>query len=142
MDKLIQLYNRLSDSGVKLFSWDLDEKKAITLEMNENYAIFMDFDNIESKREETVIAFHEAGHTATGATHKVCSPYDLVEKHEYKAWKWAIQNYFSENVLNNAFADGYTEIWSLAERFDVTPDFMRKAICWYTHGNLATDLYF
>ena len=26
--------------------------------------------------------------------------------------------------------------------FGVTEEFMRKAVCWYTHGNLATELYF
>ena len=44
--------------------------------------------------------------------------------------------------LDVAVADGYTDIWSLAEHFGVTEDFMRKAVCWYTHGNLATELYF
>ena len=43
--------------------------------------------------------------------------------------------------LDNAVADGYTDIWSLAEHFNVTPDFMRKAVCWYTYGNLDVDYY-
>ena len=59
-----------------------------------------------------------------------------------KAWKWAVQNYISEEDLDNAVAEGYTDIYSLAEHFGVTEDFMRKVVCWYTHGNLATELYF
>ena len=104
--------------------------------------IFIDFDNVASSSEEAVIVAHEGGHAFTGATHKVCSPFDLVEKHEHKAWKWAVKNYISEEDLDNAVAEGYTDIYSLAEHFGVTEDFMRKVVCWYTHGNLATELYF
>ena len=44
--------------------------------------------------------------------------------------------------LDEAIAQGCTEIWELAERFGVTEQFMRKAVCYYVHGNLATELYF
>jgi len=37
---------------------------------------------------------------------------------------------------------GCTDLWMLAEHFGVTEGFMRKVVCWYTHGNLAADLYF
>ncbi|WP_312280346.1 hypothetical protein [Oscillibacter sp.] len=46
------------------------------------------------------------------------------------------------NKLDEAVADGCTDIWSLAEYFEVTEEFMREAICWYTHGNMAAELYF
>ena len=45
-------------------------------------------------------------------------------------------------LVDDAIADGCTELWELAERFGVTEDFIRKAVCCYVHGNLATDLYF
>lgn len=76
------------------------------------------------------------------ATHEVNSPFDLVAKHEYKADKWAIERALSVDELDDAVAEGHTEIWDLAEYFGVTEDFMRKAVCWYTYGNLATELYF
>lgn len=44
--------------------------------------------------------------------------------------------------LNEAVSQGHTEIWELAEYFEVTEDFMRKAVCYYTHGNLATECSF
>ena len=112
------------------------------MEVDGTYGVFMDFDNIQSSKEEAAIVAHEGGHASTGATHKVCSPIDLVEKHEYKAWKWAVKNYITEDELDDAVANGHTDIYSLAEYFGVTEDFMRKAVCWYTHGNLDTDLYF
>lgn len=48
----------------------------------------------------------------------------------------------SEQELDEAISDGHTEMWDLADYFHVTEDFMRKAVCWYTYGNLATELYF
>ena len=65
--------------------------------------------------------------------------------HTIKAMEdWFETNYkfVSEKELDEAIADGHTEIWDLAEYFGVTEDFMRKAVCWYTYGNLATELYF
>ena len=142
MDKLIRLYQELTFNGIHLFTWDINHEKAATLELNGEYAIFMDFDNIRTYREETVVLAHESGHCFTGATHKVSSPLDLVEKHEYKAWKWAVQKLIPVDALDDAVANGYTTLWELAEFFGVTEDFMRKAVCYYTYGNLACDLYF
>ena len=45
-------------------------------------------------------------------------------------------------VISEAIADGCTEVWELAERFEVTEDFVKKAVCYHVHGNLATQLYF
>lgn len=142
MDKLISMYDCLSKQGVGLYVWDLGQQKAATLEMGGDYAMAVDFDNIDSLAEETVVVYHEAGHIMTGATHKVASSQDLIERHENKAWKWAVEHLISADELNSAVAAGHTEIWDLAEQFGVTEEFMRKAVCYYTNGNLATDLYF
>ena len=141
MDRLLALYHKLNSAGARFYTWDLMGDPAATLEVEGSYGIFMDFDEIKDSAEEAVVVAHEGGHFSTGATHKVSSPYDLVEKHEYKAWKWAVQNLISAEELDNAVASGYTSIWSLAEHFNVTPDFMRKAVCWYTYGNLDVDYY-
>ena len=142
MDRLLVLYQKLNQSGTKFYMWDLKEDKAVTLEVGGAYGIFMDFDNIASSCEEAAVVAHEGGHASTGATHKVCSPFDLVGKHEYKAWKWAVQNYITVEDLDEAVAEGHTELWDLAEYFGVTEEFMRKVVCWYTYGNLNTELYF
>ena len=142
MDKIIPLYDELNRSGVRFYHWSMDDLAAATIEMDGQYGVFMDFDNIETSAQELVIVAHEGGHISTGATHHLGSPYDLVEKHEYKADKWAIQRLISEEELDQAVADGCTELWQLADHFGVTEPFMKKAVCWYTHGNLASELYF
>jgi hypothetical protein len=75
---------------------------------------------------------HEAGHCATGCTHKVSSSLDLVAKHEYKADRWAIERYLPFNDINAAVKDGHTETWDLADYFNVSEKFIRKALHYYT----------
>ena len=64
------------------------------------------------------------------------------QKHENRADKWAIQTLIPRDALDSAVAGGCTDLWSLAEHFSVTEELMRKAVCWYTYGNLNADLYF
>ena len=142
MNKIISLYNELNRAGVRFYHWDMDDVQAATIEQEGQYGVFMDFGNIRTDAEELVVVAHEGGHISTGATHRVDSPYDLVEKHEYKADKWAIQRLIPEEALDEAVAGGCTELWQLAEHFGVTEEFMKKAVCWYVHGNLAAELYF
>lgn len=42
-----------------------------------------------------------------------------------------------KDELDLAVAAGHTEIWDLAELFNVTEPFMRKATWWYQNRNLA-----
>ena len=64
------------------------------------------------------------------------------QRHENRADKWAVTALIPVDALDDAVADGCTEVWELAERFQVTEEFVRKAVCWYVHGNMAAELYF
>mgnify|MGYP006973121726 CR=1 FL=1 len=148
MENLNDLYQWLIEQGVLIFERQLpftqDNCHALTIHLNvqNTWGIFVDKDRLITAAAEKSAVLHESGHYATGATHSISSPIDLVEKHEYSADKWAIQRAFSAEELDLAVAEGYTTLWDLADYFGVTEDFMRKAVCWYTHGNLAADLYF
>lgn len=91
---------------------------------------------------ERVHLAHELGHCATGSFYNIYAAVDSRRRHEYRADKWAIETLIPVEALDDAIAGGLTEMWELAERFGVTEEFMRKAVCYYVHGNLATDLYF
>ena len=54
----------------------------------------------------------------------------------------AIQKLVPVDELEDAISLGYSEPWELAEYFDVTEDFIKKAVCYYTNGNVASELYF
>lgn len=91
--------------------------------------------------QERVHLLHELGHCATGSFYNRHAAVDSRQRHEYRADKWAIQKLISVDALDAAIAEGCTEVWELAERFGVTEDFVRKAVCYYVHGNLATEFF-
>ena len=95
-------------------------------------AVFLDFSKIRSTRLLRGVCYHELGHAATGALHKVDSPYELVERSEYRANRWAAQHYLKESDFRNAFKDGCTELWQLAEYFDLPESDIQKALTYWT----------
>lgn len=130
MVELNSLYEDMDAQNVGFYTYDVGEEKSVTLEMNDKYAIFLDF-RVQSIPEMKWILAHELGHCATGCTHKVSSPLDLVEKHEYKANKWAIERYIPFDQICQALKEGYTEKWQLAEHFDMPESFIEKALDYY-----------
>lgn len=141
--KIDSLYQWLDEQNVYVIDRHLDmsstDTKAVTIHLmgTNDWGIFVDRQKMKNSAEEYCTMLHESGHYATGTTHKVYSPYDLISRHEYRANKWAIRCAVPAEELAAALAAGYTEVWSLAEYFGVTEDFMKRAISWYAHGNFA-----
>ena len=120
------------------------DTRAVTIRLNADgaFGIFLDRARLPCRRDEYSVLLHESGHVATGATHAVSSPFDLVQKHEYSADKWAAQAAVTADELDEAVAAGHTELWDLAEHFGVSEALMRKIVCLYTYGNVSSELYF
>ena len=92
--------------------------------------------------QERVHLAHELGHCVTGSFYNIYAAVDSRRRHENRADKWAVRQVIPVDALDDAIAGGCTELWELAEKFGVTENFIRKAVCLYVHGNLATELYF
>lgn len=108
-----------------------------TLRDRDRYAVFLDFTKIPSLRLLRGICYHELGHVATGALHKVDSPFELVERSEYRANRWSAEQYLPESEIREAFAAGYTEPWQLAEYFDLPERDIRQALTyWADHRGI------
>ena len=95
------------------------------------YAVFLDFAKIPSTRVLRGVCCHELGHAATGALHKVDSPFELVERSEYRAARWVAENYLTAELFREAFAAGCTELWQLAEFFDLPEDCVETALTYW-----------
>ncbi len=91
MNNIASVYEDLSLSSTPIFPREIGKEKATTIGMNNRFAIFIDEYAIQSTVEYNCVIAHEAGHAMTGTTHQVCSPLDLISRHEYRADKWAIQ---------------------------------------------------
>ena len=103
--------------------------------------IGIDRSDMNDAEEKTQLA-HEIGHCETGSFYSRYVKVDSRQRHENRADKWAVRRLISEDDLDNAVAEGHTELWDLADYFGVTEDFIKKAVCLYTHGNIAAELYF
>lgn len=96
------------------------------------YAIFLDFTKIHDLRRMRAVCIHELGHAATGALHKIDSPFELVERSEYRADRWAAEHFLPAEDFRAAFAAGYTEPWQLAEYFDLPEGEIKKALTYWS----------
>ena len=95
------------------------------------YAVFLDFSKIRSTRLLRGVCCHELGHAATGALHKVDSPYELVERSEYRADRWVAEHFLTQDDFREAFRSGCRELWQLAEYFDMPEDDVQKALTYW-----------
>ena len=137
------LYGLAQQQNIPIFAFPLPNTGSMSL-MDEQGRCFigMDAGVRDGGAQERVHLSHELGHCVTGSFYHRSAAVDGRQRHENQANKWAIQTLIPVDDLDRAVAEGCTEIWELAERFGVTEDFVRKAVCLYVHWNLATELYF
>ena len=114
---------------------------SLSAPLGDGYAIALDPWKLGTIAQETVCLAHELGHCETGSFYNQYAALDVRQRHENRADKWAIRRLVPEDDLDVAMADGCNTIPALADRFGVTEPFMAKAVCWYTHGNLAVEMY-
>lgn len=103
-----------------------------TIRDGEQYAVFLDFSQIPSMRLLRGICCHELGHAATGALHKLSSPYELAERSEHRAVRWTAENYLTAQAFQQAFSQGLTELWQLSEYFDLPEQDVAQALRYWT----------
>lgn len=139
----IELYQEAEDSSIPIMVLDIPQTGSMCIQAESGRCyIGMDYGILPDEANRRVHLAHELGHCKTGAFYNRWAAQDVRRKHENRADKWAIQRMIPEDALDDAVAEGHTELWDLAEHFGVTEGFMRKAVCWYTYGNLAAELYF
>lgn len=142
MTDLIQLYDYAEEQEIDVDWFPMSRAVSLSMPLPDgHYSIAMDPWKMDTIALETVLLGHELGHCETGSFYNRWAARDLRQRHENHADKWAIARLVPAQELDEAVADGCGDLWSLAERFGVTEDFMRKAVCWYLHGNLDVEHY-
>ena len=126
MFALSDFYHYCRQHGVEVIPYAGVPQPGATIRDRGEYAVFLDFTKIRSARLLRGVCCHELGHLATGSLHKVDSPYELSGRSEYRARRWTVENYLTEEDFRCAFADGCTELWQLAEYFDMP----EKDVAW------------
>lgn len=137
-----KLYDQAAQLNIPIVTFPIPHNRSMSVMEGEQCYIGMDESVLDGGTAERVHLGHELGHCATGSFYNIYAPLDLRQRHENRADKWAIGQLIPVDALDDAVAAGYTTLWDLAEYFGVTERFMRKAVCLYTHGNVAAELYF
>ena len=141
--KTTDLYQEAKDTDIPILILDIPKTGSMCMQSESGRCyIGMDYGVLPEESVRRVHLAHELGHCKTGAFYNRWAARDVRKKHENRADKWAVNKLIPVDELDQAVADGHTELWDLEDHFGVTEEFMRKAVCWYTHGNLAAELYF
>ena len=137
------LYDLARQQNIEVLTHPLPQTGSLSV-MLEGGRCFVGLDRsvCDGATQERVHLSHELGHCVTGSFYNIYAAVECRQRHENRADKWAISTLIPVEDLDEAVAQGCTEIWELAEWFQVTEEFMRKTVCYYVHGNLAAELYF
>lgn len=101
---------------------------AKTIRDDKLYGIFLNERAYNSDAERFVALAHEKGHCDTGAVYTTLTPLITKEQCETKAWRSSVYEHITLNALIDAFEDGCTNVYELANHFGFTEDFMRHAL--------------
>lgn len=141
--EITALYEFARQQNIEVLPFPMEKNGSMSIQMEDGLCVIgMDDSVRDGGIQERVHLGHEIGHCVTGSFYSVHTAIDCRQRHENKADKWAIQALIPVDALDAAIADGCTELWELAEKFDVTEEFIKKAVCLYVHGNVAAELYF
>ena len=141
--EVTRLYDLAQQENIAVLTYPMARTGSMSV-MTDDGECFVGMDRsvCDGGVQERVHLAHELGHCVTGSFYNIHAAIDHRRRHENRADKWAIRKLVPVDDLDEAIASGCCDLWELADRFGVTEQFMQKAVCFYVHGNLATELYF
>ena len=123
------LYGIAERRGHVVVCESLTETPSFSLQTNKRCYIAIDQRlNVQQEREALA---HELGHCEYGGFYNRYSKYDIRAKAERRADKWAFAKLVPYGRLMQAVRHGIAEVWELAELFDVSCEFMQRAVDYY-----------
>lgn len=129
---LNDLYDYAIDEDIAILDYEAPLTVSMSLMTDDGDCyIGLDYNVIKSETEERERLAHEIGHCVRGAFYNRYSLLDLKSKHEYRADKWAIERLLPKEEMEEALVCGVVEVWELAEYFEVTEEFIKKAMWIY-----------
>ena len=135
--KTTELYEIAQNSGTEIICCDLPQTRSVSAMSGTGECyIGMDPFQIETTAEERVHLAHELGHCETGSFYCAYSPLNVRGRQECRADRWAVSKLVPPLELKKALSRGITLPWELAEYFDVTEEFIEKAMRIYCEKNI------
>lgn len=123
------LADQAAAKGHELLYMPLTALPSFSIEDTEGTHIFLSRSLCGVQEKESLA--HELGHCEYGGFYNRYSKYDIRAKAERRADKWAFSKLVPYGQLMEAVHQGFTEVWELAGYFDVSCEFMSRAIEYY-----------
>ena len=127
MTRLTDLYRKAEELDIRVIQFPMASLRAVSTPDN---FIGIDPDKLED-REELVCLAHEMGHCATGSFYTSDATMLDRTRQEQRADRWAIRQLVPLEELKNLLRSGVDRWDEAAEHFQVTDEFMRKAVAFY-----------
>ena len=127
MTRLTDLYRKAEELDIRVIQFPRASLRAVSTPDN---FIGIDPDKLED-REELVCLAHEMGHCATGSFYTSDATMLDRTRQEQRADRWAIRQLVPLEELKNLLRSGVDRWDEAAEHFQVTEEFMRKAVAFY-----------
>lgn len=101
-----------------------------------NGFIGIDLSRVETMAQEKVVLSHDLGHYMTGSFYSIYTKFDTRAKHEYRADKWAVHKLMPFSRMKEAMRSGVKDNWEMADYFNVTVKFVKRAFEIYEREGL------
>lgn len=128
--ELNKLYSIAYKENIHIFEFKM-KNKAIIGCIDNNYAIGMNYSNINNSCEEKAILAEELGHYYCNALYNKHYSDIEISKREYRATKWAFKTLVPYSKLKELANKGYKYNYEFAEELGVTEDLIDKAFNYY-----------
>lgn len=128
MQCLDDVYKKIDDKNIELFTRRMKSCDAATIEANKAYGIIIDQTQLKGQNDEFMALAHEYGHCESGTTHKLYSDFQLIGQHENRANRTAVYEFLPVEKIKDAFKHKYFEYWEIAEYLDMPEPFIIMAI--------------
>ncbi len=130
--KLNSLYNIAEKENIKVYDWYIEDTKGMYMNYHDINAIALNYDNLGTYIDEKCVLAEELGHYYMDATYPASTNDKiLIDKQEYRAKKWSYYVLIPFEKLKLAIKNGINTLYSLANYFDVTEEYMQNCINFY-----------
>ena len=127
----IDMYQIAKKEHINIVNYKWTNTKARIFELNNNYYIGLDDNQIDTTIEEKEVLAEELGHYYTNTLYYLNSDKILKDKCEYRAMKWAYSVLVPLQKLKEKITQGLN-LYDLADYFDVDYKYMNDCINFYT----------
>ena len=129
--ELSDFYEYCRENQVDVIPLDRCAQQGATIRDQGFYGVFLNLKKLSSLKLLRGVCCHELGHVATGALHKVDSPFELVERSEYRANRYVAEHFLTPADFAQAFSLGYTEPWQLSDFFELPEADVCRALTYW-----------